>query len=362
MNQIIVFLANQNKLNRSWTKEETNKYKKMNDEALIELNKTLTGSFPYGEKKKLNLGIFCPGQQGDLITVMSVLQHSDILWPNHNIIFYTNFPNADSLRFAPISEVRPYPWANNGLPENTPDFYPLLCTDNGLNKELSSQYELTKDLDVGFFPTPWMVASEKQHGIPYTDCSKMVFGVPSDWAWRPYLSWSEEEKDNAHGFMYKLPKGRKNILLETFCGSGQAYNWDEFTTKKIMAICRDKLGPTNFIFASHAHKGGVNNIGLPHEMFIDEEGVVSAAHFTVRQAGFLINYCDLMVCMSSGISCATSAWDLKSVPKLQYCGSKKCSTAGIANGEFHLVEMDGRPKKVADKEFFSKLEEILLTI
>ena len=207
-----------------------------------------------------------------------------------------------------------------------------------------------------------MIPSEKQDGVDYTDCSKMIFGVPKEWEWRPCLSWSEKEKDDVCDFVSKLPQGRKTILLECFSGSGQSAYWNEDTTRKIMRICREKLGEANFILASHRHKGGLNNIGIPNEEFIDADGVVSAAHFTVRQAGLLINYCDLMVCMSSGISCSTSAWGLKSVKKLQYCGSKKCSTVGIANGPIELITTDGKSKEVADKEFYEKLNEILETI
>lgn len=345
-----------NQQGRPWTKEETQEHETMNNELLKKLNATL---LPRDGVKTGKIGIFCPGQAGDLCTVMSVLKYVDDLWPDKDIIFFTNFPNADSLRFSNVSEVRPYPWAGNGLPADTPDFYPLLCTDNRLNKELAKQYELTADLEDGYFPTPWMVASEKQDGIEYPNVSKKIFGVPNEWVWHPRLFWCQEELNAAHDFMAKLPPNRKNILLETFCGSGQSQFWDEDFTKKIMSVVRTKLGPTNFIMASHLHKGGVSNIGLPNEMFIDEPGVVSAAHFTVRQAALLNDYCHLMICMSSGISVATSAWGLKPTKKLQYCGSKKCSTIAIANGPIELVTTDFKPKPVADAEFFVKLDEML---
>lgn len=359
MKRILEFHARMNQQGRPWTKEETQEHKIMNDELLKELNATLCPS--HGTKTG-RIGFFCPGQAGDHATVMSVLRYSDTLWPGKEIIFFTNFPNADNLRYSNVSEVRPYPWAGNGLPEGTPDFYPLLCTDNRLNKTEASKWELTKDLEDGYFGTPWMVATEKQDGIDYSNVSKMIFGVPDEWAWHPYLTWSDEEIANAKEFMSKLPPNRKNILLECFCGSGQNQYWEVAFTKKIMAECRAKLGAVNFIFASHKHKGGPNNEGLPNEMFIDEAGVVSAAHFTVRQAALLIDYCDLMICMSSGISVSTSAWGRKPVTKLQYCGSKKCSTVALSNGPIELITTDGKSKEVADKEFFEKLNGILETI
>ncbi len=360
--RIIDFLIGQNKLNRSWTIKETEKYGIMNDELIKELNQTLTPST--GEKTG-KIGCFLFGQAGDLITATSVLKYIDVLFPNKEIIWFANFPNADALKYSNVSEVRRWPWSGNHLPVGCPDYDKFLCnSENQLKLDIAKDFEDTKDLQNGFFPAPHMIPSEKQDGIDYTDCSKMIFGVPKEWEWKPVLNWSAEEEKQIHDFVMKLPEipFRKTILMETFCGSGQSCYWDEFTTKKIMAICREKLGPTNFIFASHKHKGGPNNEGLPHDMFIDEEGVVSAAHFTVRQAGLLINYCDLMVCMSSGVSCATSAWGLKPVKKLQYCGSKKCSTVGIANGPIELVTTDGKSKEVADTEFYQKLSEVLETI
>ncbi len=339
----------------AWTEEQTKAFQMSNNEQLAELNKTLKGI----DKNKLNLGIFCPGQAGDLITVLSFLKYSDTMYPYHNIIFFTNFPNADNLRFAPISEVRPYPWAGNGLEIGTPDFYPLLCDNNNqLNKKLASQYELTKDLDFGFFPTPWMVAPEKQDGIDYPNVSRHVFGIPDDFIWHPFLTWSDEEKEMVRSMMDCLPKGRKNILIENYCGSGQSAFWDENATRKIMKTCRDKLGSVNFIFASHKSTG-INGSDIMNSIFFDDDGCIGLEKLTVRQAALAINYCDFMVCLSSGISVATSAYGLKPVTKLQWCGSRKCSTVALATGRIELVENDFKTREVAEKEFFGKLEEIL---
>src|SRR3990167_5188033 len=353
MTNIIAFLAQLNTLGRPWTEEETKKYQIMNIETLEEINKTLQPKM----SALGNIGIFCPGQIGDLCTAMSVLKYKDLLFPHKNIIWYANAPNADCLKYSNISEVRPWPWAGNGLPAGTPDFYPLLCnSDNRLNKELAIQYELTKDLEDGYFPTPWM-QKEKQNDYP--NVSKMLFEVPANWQWHPYLSWSDEELEAAKEFISKLPRYRKNIMLETFCGSGQSPFWDENTTRKIMRTCREKLGACNFIFASHKHKGGADNCGIDNERFFDDQGCASAGHFTARQCALLIDYCDFMVCMSYGISVVTSAWGLMPIPKLQYCGSKKCSTVALANGPIELVETDFRQGEVADAEFFNKLNQML---
>ena len=233
---------------------------------------------------------------------------------------------------------------------------------NRLYKELAAKFTGTADLEDGYFPAPHMVESVVQDGVDYPNCTKMIFDAPKEWEWHPYLTWSEEEREMIKELMGKLPPNRKNILLETFAGSGQSNYWDEATTKKIMTTCRAKLGVCNFIFCSHKHKGGVDNIGLKNDIFFDDEGCVSCANFTVRQTALVNDYCDLMICMSSGISVATSAWGLKPVPKLQYCGSKKCSTVALANGTIELVTTDFKIKPDADAEFFSKLDEMLKNI
>ena len=108
-----MFLDHMRILNRPWTKEETHKHQNMNDELLIELNKTLQPSI--GEKTG-KVAIFLFGQAGDLITATSVLKYADVLWPNKDIVWFANFPNADALRYSAVSEVRRWPWAGNFLP------------------------------------------------------------------------------------------------------------------------------------------------------------------------------------------------------------------------------------------------------
>ena len=358
MIKIIEFLTRMNALNRSWTKDETKEYQKMNDELLKELNATLR---PPAGKKTGKIGIFLFGQAGDLATATGVLKYIDVLFPNKEIIWYANLPNADALRYSNVSEVRAWLWAGNGLPIGCPDYYPLLCVNNRLNMELKSQYPGTYDLEDGYFPAPHMVSSEKQDGIDYADCAKMIFGVPKEWEWHPVLQWSDEEREMVRSMMDSLPKGRKNILIENYCGSGQSAHWNEDTTRKIMKICREKLGDVNFIFASHKSTG-MNGADIMNSSFFDDIGCIGLEKLTVRQASLAINYCDLMVCMSSGISVSTSAWGLRPVPKLQFCGSRKCSTVALANGTIDLVTTDFKHISATTIEFENKLKQILQTL
>lgn len=335
----------------------------MNDEALIELNKTLQ---PTKRDKPYSLGVFCPGQVGDLAQVMGIIKYLEVLYPQYKIIFFTNLPNADLLRYAPIDEVRPWPWAGNGLPAGEPDHFPYLCNplNNTLNLELAKTREDTKDLTIGLFPATHQVPSEKREGLEYSLVSKMVFGIPNEWDWKPCLSWSEEERRDVKMLGSSLDRTNKTILLETFAGSGQSPYYSVETTKEIIRICREKFnGKVNFIFGSHKHLGGVDNCGIPNEeLFGNEPDCCFIHHFTPRQVALFTEYCDLIIGISSGISVTTSAWGLKPVPKLQWAGSRICSTQAIANGPFYLVEAEFKTKEVATKEYFTKLSEVLETI
>lgn len=324
----------------SWTNEEVSQFQIDNNKYLSEVNATLKKS---GKPK---VGIFLPGQNGDIMTAMSALKYKDVLWPDKDLVWFVNMPNADLLRYSNVSEVRPWPWAGNGLPEGTPDFWPLMCNENNrLNHEVASQYELTADLEDGYFPAPYMLADRQ--GWDYANCARTVFGISRACEWHPYLSFSDEEKEMAKEFISALPK-RKTIMLETFCGSGQS-KWDDEMTVRTIELCRKHLGGCNFIFASHPDNA----------RFFDDDGMVSASHFTVRQTALLNDYCDLFVGISSGISVATSCWGNKPVPKIQYCGSFVCSTVSLANGPITLVTADGKTARQSRLEFENKLIELL---
>lgn len=314
----------------SWTNEMITQFQIDNNKMLAQINTSLK---PDDKPTNGKIGIFLPGQNGDLITAMSVLRYRDILWHEKEIIWFCNMPNADALRYSCVSEVRPWLWAGNGLPEGTPDFYPLLCNENNrLNKELAKQYDLAADLDDGYFPAPHQLTIQKRHRIDYPNCSKKVFEIDPTYKWNPILSHSKEEIANADKFISELPQ-KKNIMIETKCGSGQSI-WDIEMTKETMRLC----GDYNFILASELNQ------------------------FTVRQVALLINYCDLFIGISSGISVATSAWGLKPVPKIQFCGSHICSTVSLASGSIELITHDDKNPVSAKQEFYHKLTEILKTI
>jgi hypothetical protein len=308
------------------TEEEMVVWRESNFKSLQDINSSLR---PDINSKNGKIGIFVNGQHGDLMTVMSFLKYREQLFPNKEIIWYANIPHADLLKFAPISEVRP--WAGNGMPIDSENFYPMLCNDKNRLNERSKEFELTADLEDGHFPATW------QYGIKgdldYPSISRKHFGFDQSVPWHPYLSFSEEEKTIARDFMDKLPK-RKTIMIETFGGSGQSH-WDHKNTLETIRICREIWGDCNFIFPCTQYLR--ESYEFPQELF-DDVGVVRCSHFGIRQTALLIEYCDLFVGVSSGIGVATSYWGSKPVPKIQFCGSFKCSTVTLATGPIELID------------------------
>lgn len=342
----------------AWSNEEISQFQIDNSKALAEINATLMPDIGLNGK----VGIFAPGQMGDLMSCMGVLKYRKEIFPGKEIIWFANSPNADCLRYAPISEVRPWPWAGNGLPEGTPDFYPLLCDENNrLNKELAKQYELTADLEDGFFPTPWMVAGNKREGLDYPSVSKKIFGVPDHYEWHPYLSFSDDECDMVDDFFKEQNPMWRFIMFETFAGSGQS-SLDGDMVAKTIDLCNEHWGKTCvFVFVSH--KFLKSNEQFPSWLTLKSDPHPAfKAKFTPRQCALFADRCDLMISVSSGITVAVSCWWNHPIPIIQYCGSKICGTFAIANGIIESVYTDDKNNQESKAEFYNKLQSMLTKI
>jgi hypothetical protein len=290
------------------------------------------------------IGIFLPGLNGDIMSAMSVLKYKDTLWPGKEVVWFCGERFREVLNHNDaIAEVRHWPegWKlpercvlenqriASGESKDLPwaDFSILLDSENRLNAR-KHEFESTKDLDEGFFPTPWMMSLEQRHGIDYPNISRKVFRADSSWEWHPYLGFLDEEREAVRAFAATFPHP-KTVMLETNFTSGKSH-WDDDLTRQTMALCRQKLGKCNFIFACAGD----------YSRFTDDAGVLNCNNFTVRQTALVNNYADLFIGISSGISVATSCWGNKPTPKLQYCGSFIMSTYSLANGPMELVVAD----------------------
>lgn len=305
-----------------------------------------------------NIGIFLPGVNGDLATATSVLRYTNDLWPNHNIIWFCNHPFSDILKYNDkISEIRSWPNGWEGNKERSQigqncdlweDWSVLKDTNNHLDQRLKNNFDLTKDIDIGYFPAPWQMSLEQRHNIDYPNCSRKIFGVPDNWEWRPYLCFSNEERDMVEDWRAALPYTR-TIMLETYLSSGPRYMSDDMI-KKSIRLCNRKFGQCNFIFASH----------IDHSNLYDDKGMLSCSHFTVRQTALVNNYSDLIISIGSGISVVVSCWGNKQTPHIQYTGSFIGSTVSLGCG---IIPVYHDPPAIDPEEaFYHKLKELLNSI
>lgn len=313
------------------------------------------------------IGIFLHGQRGDIMEAMSVLKYRKELWGDAKIVWYADAVNFDLFEYQDI-EVREFPRGfgypkmvieENAKLEGTDkprweDWLPLVDEKNHMALDLKHRYPSLDDIDYGYFPAPHQVPVHRRHNIEYSNVSKKVFGVPDHYEWHPYVLFSDEEIHYSKEFI-KTISDNKNIFIETFAGSGQSRLSEEMITKT-MEICREKWGGCNFIFGSHKFL-------REQEIFPDwlklDNDVIFIGSMNIRECALLAIQCDLMISVSSGISVASSAWDLRSVPMLQFCGSKICSTSAISKDGFELVTADDKPFLRAKDEYYLKLLNML---
>lgn len=315
------------------------------------------------------IGIFLHGQQGDIMSAMSVLRYRNELWgDDHKIVWYSSKENFDLFKHQDI-EVREFP-RGFGYPDMVKtenkklvdagkepiweDWSPLVDGNNQLNLQLKNNFPSLVGIDGGYFPAPHQVPVPKRHGISYPDVSRKVFGISDNIEWHPVLKFSEDEKLRATEFIKNMGEG-KRVIIESFAGSGQSRMNEEMIVAT-MNKCNDIWGKCNFIFASH--KFLRDNETFPAYLF-ENSKVHSSKEFTVRQCALICAQSDLMISVSSGITVAASCWDLPQPPTIQFTGSYICSTRTLAKSHFELVTADDKTFDAAQQEYFDKLEKLL---
>lgn len=307
------------------------------------------------KSKMRTVAIFMHGQNGDIMEAMGFLKYLDALeymdtWGKCRIVWYASMENWDIFKHQDI-EVREFP-RGFGYPEMVveenrkliekgeapvwEDWKPLVDENNHLNLELKKNYPSLNDIDYGYFPAPHQVPANKREGIEYGLVAKKVYGIPDKWPWHPVLKFSDQERQDAVDFMNGLLYYTKTVAIESFAGSGQSA-MNDANIREAMRLCREILGPCNFIFVSHKYLRTQEQ--FPEDI-LNQDGVYSAKQFTVRQCALVVGKCDLLISVSSGISVASSCWDNKATPIIQYCGSRICSTQAIALGRFELADSE----------------------
>ena len=285
------------------------------------------------------------------MTAMSVFKYRDQIWPDKDIVWFCEERHSDALKFSSVSEIRPYLDEYNNTLRACSGIGP---GKNRLDLEKAKHFPATADLEVGYFPLPWMLNSpSEREGICYPQISQRIFGVDLSLPWRPCLSFSDDEKVMVTKMMSALPH-KKTVMFEN---SPCAYSaWNDDLTRMVMSMTRERWGPANFFFASGGHRSG-NDMAR----FFDDPGCISGADLTARQIALVNDHCDLFVGVAGALTFATSCWGAKPTPKLIYTGSEIFGARGIANGRIEIVAMEKHKhnKQVAENDFRSKLTALL---
>jgi hypothetical protein len=127
---------------------------------------------------------------------------------------------------------------------------------------------------------------------------KRGYDTPSDLS--PDLRYSGEEIDRLVTFMAQYQGGPK-LLLEPFCYSGQSaftLTWYERLAKYLL-----NKYPTAWLFVSCAPTETNQLPPLPR--------VITLEQFTIRQSGFILNFCDGFIGVGSGVGNACSGLAIK---------------------------------------------------
>lgn len=317
---------------------------------------------------KKNVSIFLAGQQGDIMSAMSVLKYRDELWGDHNLIWYADKSNFDLFKYQDI-ELREFP-RGFGYPimvaeENKKlidagkepvweDWAPLVDENNHLNIELAKNFPSLAGINLGYFPAPHQMSVSRRHGIPYPLISKKVFGLPDSYEWHPVLEFSKKDYEETIVFRNKMPRYDITICIESMAGSGQSILSDSMI-RNVMGILEERLINVNFVFVSDKYLK--NQQEFPEDI-LNKKNCFFAGHFSVRQCALIVGMSDLLISVSSGITVSASCWanKYKGTTIIQYTGSSICSTQSMALGKFYLVTTDEKPNHVSENEFYDLLK------
>ena len=300
------------------------------------------------------VGIFAPCQVGDVMTATAVLKYRQQLWPNKDIVWFCNkdCPQnySDALKFAPVAEIRPYLVEYLSLKTNSG----IGTGMNRLDVERAKSFPALSDIEVGYFPLPWMMdRPEQRDGIVYPQISQRIFGVDLSLPWRPFLSFSDEERKAVARMMSSLPHPKTVMLENAPCDYA---SWNDGLTRTVMSMCRSRWGKVNFFFASGGYRSGTDM-----SRFFDDPGCVSGGSLTARQVALANDYCDLFVGVAGALTFSTSCWGAKPVPKLIYTGLEIFGARSITNGRIEIVAMNEHRhnKQSAENDFRLKLAMLL---
>jgi len=241
------------------------------------------------------------GGFGDVACSTCLLHHRETLWPGKRLIWLIHPDCKDVLQFNDkIDEVRV----------------------GDIKNGLFIDPETTLTLNTA----PWSNQLMAAQGVPYALIPMRVVGQDFK-EWHPYIGFSKEEDDAAGAFVQSLPYP-KTVMLETTCRSGQS-SWGSANSAEAMRICRNVMGPCNFLFASKSGFAGTSKQSLG----LEGEGVFELGSFTMRQCLPIYNRCHLMIGIASGLSCVFCSWQASPlVERVEFVYNRQFGTWPMARG------------------------------
>lgn len=262
----------------------------------------------------MKIGIFSPWGAGDLSICTSVLKYRKQKWGDSKIIWFCRDEHRDLLKYNPhIDEIRSWNWK---WADTNGEFRKIISKDYRLNNK--HIFEFTSDLDDGYFCTPWL-APNLPKALPLAKVSQYLFDMENE-DWHPCLYIDKEEKLKALSDTSNITG--KKVLIENKFNSGQSFITQK-TTERILRAFDESRDHFTFLFVSKEGISGFNH----------KSNCLDFSHYNIRQTIGLYNLCDIMIGVSSGISCATCSWECSpSVKRIEACTCENYSTKWISRG------------------------------
>lgn len=152
------------------------------------------------------------------------------------------------------------------------------------------------------------------------------------------LQLTEHEKNRADQFIDKLPKNRKNVLMEIHGESDQT-PWDPHWTVIVGEyLCARNC---NLLISHKDFRGDIAKLRDKSRSQIHWVG-----EYSIRECAQLFNRCDTFISVSSGLSnaCNTNWCKSASTKWIEVCNSRACSSAAIRDKDkifWHNNDLEG---------------------
>src|SRR3989338_10336089 len=134
------------------------------------------------------IGIFIPGANGDILYSTSILRYANKLWGDDiELIWFCHFKSFDIFK---NTNIKTRDWSL--------DFPSCVMTsDWKLDQKKKSLYEITSDLDEGYFVMAYLLLTNRPKNLELnhlSECTRYLFGLDNSYQWRPVITFSSDDE------------------------------------------------------------------------------------------------------------------------------------------------------------------------